>query len=209
MRYTLERLGTRTDGDPYGAYHLILRPGQPDAGPTGTLVGVGGSKGPPDARGEVELGYSVLGDFQRRGYAREAVRRWLALAFADPRVQTVVGQTLASLQPSIGVLERAGSRLAGTGNDAGAPAGERVLRYELARGAYVARACRRVDTDSLYIDLAEQPSVESREISEGIVLDYDAVGNHIAIDIDNASRKVRLQHLELSGLAADISHRAG
>ena len=30
------------------------------------------------------------------------------------------------------------------------------------------------DTDSLYIDLSEQPGVESREISEGVVLDYDA-----------------------------------
>ena len=29
------------------------------------------------------------------------------------------------------------------------------------------------DTDSLYIDLSEQTSVESREISEGVVLDYD------------------------------------
>lgn len=28
------------------------------------------------------------------------------------------------------------------------------------------------ETDSLYIDLSEQPSVESREISEGVVLDY-------------------------------------
>ena len=46
------------------------------------------------------------------------------------------------------------------------------------------------DTDSLYIDLSEQPSVESREISEGIVLDYDAAGNLVGIDIDNASRKV-------------------
>ena len=27
------------------------------------------------------------------------------------------------------------------------------------------------DTDSLYIELADQPSVESREVSEGIVLD--------------------------------------
>ena len=27
------------------------------------------------------------------------------------------------------------------------------------------------DTDSLYIDLSERPSTESREISEGIVLD--------------------------------------
>lgn len=31
------------------------------------------------------------------------------------------------------------------------------------------------DTDSLYIDLSERPSVESREVSEGVVLDYDAM----------------------------------
>ena len=30
------------------------------------------------------------------------------------------------------------------------------------------------DTDSLYIDLSQKPSVESREVSEGVVLDYDA-----------------------------------
>jgi uncharacterized protein YuzE len=46
------------------------------------------------------------------------------------------------------------------------------------------------DIDSLYIDLSEQPSVESGEISEGIVLDYDAAGNLVGIDIDNASRRV-------------------
>lgn len=33
------------------------------------------------------------------------------------------------------------------------------------------------ETDSLYIDLSEQPSVESREISAGVVLDYDESGN--------------------------------
>ncbi len=48
-------------------------------------------------------------------------------------------------------------------------------------------------TDSLYIDLSEQPRVESREISEGIVLDYDSKGNLVGIDIDNASRKVQLE----------------
>lgn len=32
------------------------------------------------------------------------------------------------------------------------------------------------DTDSLYIDLSEKPSVDSLEISEGVVLDYDAAG---------------------------------
>ena len=31
------------------------------------------------------------------------------------------------------------------------------------------------DTDSLYIDLSEQPSTDSQEISEGVVLDYDCL----------------------------------
>ena len=56
------------------------------------------------------------------------------------------------------------------------------------------------ETDSLYIDLSEQVSVESREISEGVVLDYDAAGHLVGIDIDNASRKVALKELTLSKL---------
>jgi uncharacterized protein YuzE len=62
------------------------------------------------------------------------------------------------------------------------------------------------DTDSLYIDLSEQPSVESREISEGIVLDYDAAGNLVGIDIDNASRKVDLKRLTLNKLPGIIQN---
>jgi len=65
------------------------------------------------------------------------------------------------------------------------------------------------DTDSLYIDLSEHPSVESREVSEGIVLDYDVEGNLVGIDIDNASRKVQLQRLVLSGMQGEIEKRAG
>ncbi len=56
------------------------------------------------------------------------------------------------------------------------------------------------DTDSLYIDLSERPSVESREIAEGIVLDYDAKGHLVGIDIDNASQKVELKQLTLNKL---------
>ena len=56
------------------------------------------------------------------------------------------------------------------------------------------------DTDSLYIDLSEQQSAESREISEGVVLDYDAQGRLVGIDIDNASKKVELSKLILSKL---------
>lgn len=63
------------------------------------------------------------------------------------------------------------------------------------------------ETDSLYIDLAEQPSVDSREVSEGIVLDYDANGALVGIDIDNASRTVELRHLVLTGLPGEIERR--
>jgi uncharacterized protein YuzE len=64
------------------------------------------------------------------------------------------------------------------------------------------------ETDSLYIDLSEQPSVESREISEGIVLDYDATGNLVGIDIDNASRKVELKKLTVNKLPAVIQNNS-
>ena len=64
------------------------------------------------------------------------------------------------------------------------------------------------DTDSLYIDLLEQPSVESREISEDVVLDCDANGNLVGIDIDNASRKVDLRRLVLSNLPGKVETAA-
>ena len=60
------------------------------------------------------------------------------------------------------------------------------------------------ETDSLYIDLSEKTSVESKEISEGVVLDYDADGNLVGIDIDNASKKVQLKELTLRRLPSDI-----
>jgi uncharacterized protein YuzE len=60
------------------------------------------------------------------------------------------------------------------------------------------------ETDSLYIDLSEKTSTESKEISEGIVLDYDADGNLVGIDIDNASKKVQLKELILSRLPSNV-----
>lgn len=60
------------------------------------------------------------------------------------------------------------------------------------------------ETDSLYIDLSERPSVESVEITQGVVLDYDAEGNLVGIDIDNASQKVDLHKLTLNKLPAVI-----
>ena len=64
------------------------------------------------------------------------------------------------------------------------------------------------ETDSLYIDLSEQPSVESKEITEGVLLDYDVKGNLVGIDIDNASTKVELKKLILNKLPSMVETNA-
>jgi len=64
------------------------------------------------------------------------------------------------------------------------------------------------ETDSLYIDLSSKPSADSREVSEGVVLDYDADGNLVGIDIDQASTKLEIKELILSRLPAEVKHVA-
>ena len=60
------------------------------------------------------------------------------------------------------------------------------------------------ETDSLYIDLSEKPSVDSIEVAEGVVVDLDEEGNIVGIDIDNASRKVNLSRLKIESLPAEV-----
>jgi uncharacterized protein YuzE len=60
------------------------------------------------------------------------------------------------------------------------------------------------DTDSLYIDLSSNTSIESREVAEGIVLDYDTNGNLVGIDIDNASKKLNLSEIIINKLPVQI-----
>ena len=55
-------------------------------------------------------------------------------------------------------------------------------------------------TDSLYIHLSERVSVDSDEIANGIVLDYDATGALIGIDIQHASRQADLAELSVNRL---------
>lgn len=64
------------------------------------------------------------------------------------------------------------------------------------------------ETDSLYIDLSSKPSADSCEVSNGIVLDYDADGNLVGIDIDEASTKLEIKELILSKLPATVKQVA-
>ena len=62
------------------------------------------------------------------------------------------------------------------------------------------------ETDSLYIDLSHKTSVESREVSDGVVLDYDEAGNLVGVDIDHASSKLDMREVVLGHLPLATTH---
>lgn len=90
------------------------------------LVGNGGFKGPPDATGMVEMGYSVVEAEQRKGYGSAAIRLLTAFALRHPRVTTVTAETTPELVGSQGVLQATGFHLISRTPDA--EHGE-ILRY--------------------------------------------------------------------------------
>ncbi len=51
------------------------------------------------------------------------------------------------------------------------------------------------ETDSLYIDLSPNKSIDSKEISDGVVVDFDIDGNIVGIDIDQASKIVDFKEI--------------
>ena len=93
---------------------------------TNTLVGFGGG-GALASDGSWTIGYSVLPQFRRRGYASEATAALIAFAFEHASVEKIIAETYPELVASIGVMQKNGLTFAGPGN------GERVIRYELRR----------------------------------------------------------------------------
>jgi uncharacterized protein YuzE len=55
-------------------------------------------------------------------------------------------------------------------------------------------------TDSLYIHLADRASVESDEVNDGVVLDFDVNGALVGIDLQHASLRVDINNLSISKL---------
>ncbi len=56
------------------------------------------------------------------------------------------------------------------------------------------------ETDSLYIDLVEKSSVESKEVAQGVVIDFDEQGTIVGIDVDHASKVINLTRIESASL---------
>ena len=60
------------------------------------------------------------------------------------------------------------------------------------------------ETDSLYIDLNARPSVDSREVQDGVVIDLDDKGQIVGIDIQHASQILDLATLETESLPTAV-----
>jgi RimJ/RimL family protein N-acetyltransferase len=78
-----------------------------------TAIGDGGFKGPV-AGGTVEIGYSVIPSFRRKGLATEAASALLGLGFTDNRLKTVTAETSTANPESAAVLQKIGMSYRGT-----------------------------------------------------------------------------------------------
>ena len=56
------------------------------------------------------------------------------------------------------------------------------------------------EMDMLVIVFRDKPSVESEEIAQGLVLDFDEEGNVVSMEIEDASKRVDLSKLEIAQL---------
>jgi [ribosomal protein S5]-alanine N-acetyltransferase len=82
-----------------------------------TLVACGGYFGPPSPDGTVEVGYSVVPECRRHGYATELVQALTKRAFDTPEVRRILAETDVENVASIGVLARCGFRRMGSGRE--------------------------------------------------------------------------------------------
>jgi ribosomal-protein-alanine N-acetyltransferase len=115
-----EALLTITSEGPFGPYLIVERA-------TNTVVGDVGYLGPPDAAGEVELGYSVVLSRRRRGYATEAASALVTWALEQRDVTAVTAECEATNTASIRTLERLEFERQGQR--------ERVIRWRRDRGS--------------------------------------------------------------------------
>ena len=56
------------------------------------------------------------------------------------------------------------------------------------------------DTDSLYVELKNEPGVETREVADGLNVDLDANGEVVGFDMDHAAERFDLTKLETEEL---------
>ncbi len=61
------------------------------------------------------------------------------------------------------------------------------------------------DTDTLYIQLRAEPGADAQEVAEDVVLDFDAKGRVVGIEIEHASERMDLSDLHVSAMPVSSS----
>ena len=105
--------------EPWRMYYMVVH--EPP-----TAIGTCGFHGPPDLSGCVEVGYSVLPEFQGRGLASEAVMKLIGIGFEYGALE-VAAETYPVLAPSLRVMQKCGMSLVGAGGSPG------TVRYSYKR----------------------------------------------------------------------------
>ena len=90
-----------TDPGPFGAYKLVART-------HGRVIGTAGFFGPPDASGEVTIGYGMVEPEWGQGYGTEAVAGLVAICRAHGGVTVINANTNLDNVGSQRVLEKNG-----------------------------------------------------------------------------------------------------
>lgn len=113
--------------DTVGWHRYMVLTGPPDR-----LVGCLGAF--PCAAGDVEIGYSVVDSFQRRGLGTEAALAFVEWLLEQPSIHSVTAQSYVTTPASIKVMERCGMRRIGPGDQPG------TVRYRRWRAVWGASA---------------------------------------------------------------------
>jgi uncharacterized protein YuzE len=58
------------------------------------------------------------------------------------------------------------------------------------------------DTDTLYVEFKSTDIVDTKDPDENTILDIDSKEDVVAIAMEHASKRIDVQHLSLSGIAA-------
>ncbi|MBW4573258.1 MAG: GNAT family N-acetyltransferase [Tolypothrix carrinoi HA7290-LM1] len=121
--FIINKLQEAPEQSGWWSWYFLLK----DVVTASILIGNGGFKGKPTSDGIVEIGYSILPEFQNLGYATEAIQALVSWAFAHPEVQQVIAETLPELKASQRVLEKSHFTYVGQGSEEG------TIRYQLYR----------------------------------------------------------------------------
>jgi len=107
LRYRRQQMHEDPSTQPWLLRAIVLRE------PAGVIVGHINFHGPPDARGAVEVGYTILPEHRRRGYATEAAEALFAWATREHGIRHFIASVSPENAPSLAVVRRLGFRQTG------------------------------------------------------------------------------------------------